>query len=82
MIRTSPVPDASYVVSRNDLDEAAGLYVADFNESAVEEEDVGWVPGDPFCCAFPFDCACTTAWVSVFVDIQPEFCESCQFIPF
>ena len=36
MIRASAIPDASHVVSRNDLNEAAGLYVADFDESAVE----------------------------------------------
>jgi len=78
--RASAVPDASYIVSGDDLDEAAGLHVADFNESAVEEEDVGWVPCGSLCCAFPLYCAYTT-WVSMFVDIQPELCESYQFIP-
>ena len=80
VIRASTIPDTSYVVSGDDLDEAARLYVADFNESAVEEKDVRWVPGDPLCCSFPLDCGYTTTRVSVFVDIQPKFCEGCQFI--
>jgi len=69
MVCASAIPYTSYVVSGDDLDEAAGLYVTDFNESGVEEEDVWWMPCDPLCCAFPFDCAYTTTWVSVFVDI-------------
>jgi hypothetical protein len=81
VVRASAVPDASHVVSGDYLDEATGLYVADFDESAVEEEDVGWVPGDPLCCPFPLDCAYPTTWVSVFVDIQPELCESYQLVP-
>ena len=81
VVRASTVPDASYVVSGDDLDEAAGLYVADFNKLVVGEEDVGWMSRDPFCCGFSLDCAHMTTWASVFVDIQPELCESCQFIP-
>jgi len=69
VIRASAVPDASHVVSGDDLDEAAGLYVANLDESAVEEEDVGWMPGNPLCCAFPLDCAYATAWVTMFVDV-------------
>jgi len=72
MVRASAVPDASHFVSGDDLNEAAGLYVTDFDESAVEEENVGCMPGDPLCCAFPLDCTYTTAWISVFVDVQPE----------
>ena len=73
VIRASAVPDTSHVVSGDDLDETACLNVSDLDESAVEEEDVGWVPGDSLCCAFPLDCAYATARISVFVDIQSEF---------
>ena len=72
LIRASAVPDASHVVSGDDLNETTGLDMSDLNESAVEKEDVRWVPGDPFRCALPLDCANASAWVSVFVYVQPE----------
>jgi hypothetical protein len=75
-VRASAVPGTSHVVSGDDLDEAASLYVPDLDKSAVEEEDIWWMPGDPFCCAFPLYCADTT-WVSVFIDVQPELCVNC-----
>jgi hypothetical protein len=74
LVRASAVPDASHLIPGDHLDQSAGLYVANFNESAIEEQDVGWVPGNSFCRSFPLDCTHTTAWISVFVDIQPEFC--------
>jgi len=40
---TSVVPDVLRTISGDDF-AAAGPYVADFNESAVEEVDMGWVP--------------------------------------
>ena len=40
VVRASAVPGVSYIVPGDDLNETAGLYVADFNEPAVEEEDV------------------------------------------
>ena len=78
MIRASPVPDASHVVSGDNLDEATGLDVSDLNESAVEEEDVGRMPGDSFRRAFPLDRTYATAWVSMFVDVQSELYEGYQ----
>ena len=80
MVRASAVPDASHVVPGDDLDKTAGLNVADFDESTVEEQDVGRMPGNPLRCAFPFDCTHTTTWVSVFVDIQPELCGHDQIV--
>ena len=71
--RASAVPGAPNVVPRNDLDEAAGLDVANFNESTVKEEDIWWVPGNSLCSPFPLDCTRSTTWVSVVVDVQPEF---------
>ena len=55
VVRASIVSVASYVGSRDDLNETAGLYIAGFNEPAVEEEDVRCVPCDPLCCAFLLD---------------------------
>ena len=55
------------------MDEAAGLDVSDLDEFAVEEEDVGRMPGDSLCCAFPLDRTYAGAWVAVFVDVQSEF---------
>jgi len=75
VVRASVVPDALHVISGDDLDEAAGLHVSDLDESAVEEEDVGWVPGDPLCSAFPLD-RTYIARVSMFVDVQPKLCEN------
>jgi len=60
MVCASAIPDTLYVISGDDLDEVAGLYVTDFNESGVKEEDVWWMTCDPLCFAFPFDCAYTT----------------------
>ena len=80
MTRASAIPDASHVVSGDDLDEAASLYVADFDELTVEKEDVWWMPGHPFCRSFPLDCAYATAWVSMFVDIQPKLCGNCELV--
>ena len=73
VIRASAVPDASHVVSGDDLDEAAGLDVSDLDESAVEEENIGCVPGDSLCCTFPLDRTYAAAWVTVFVDVQSVF---------
>jgi len=80
VIRASPVPGASHVISGDGLHEAAGLYVADLNESAVEEEDVGWMPGNPLCSAFPLD-RTSMGRVCVFVDIQPKLCENYEHVP-
>lgn len=74
LIRASVAPDASNIVPGNYLGEAAGFYVANFNESIIEQEDVGWVPGNSLRCSFPLDFTHTRTWVSLFVDIQPEFC--------
>ena len=74
VIRASAVPDASHFVPGDDLDEAAGFYVANLNEPAIEEENVWWVPGNSFRRSFPLDRTHTATRVSVFVDIQPEFC--------
>ena len=74
LTRASSVPDASHIVPGNNLNEAAGLYVANLNESAIEQEDVGWVPGNSLRRSFPLNCAHATAWVSMFVDVQSEFC--------
>jgi hypothetical protein len=77
VVRASAVPGTSHVVSGDDLDEAASLYVPDLDKSAVEEEDVWWMPGDPLCCAFPLYRTDTTTWVSVFIDVQSELCVNC-----
>ena len=74
VIRAPTIPDASHVVARDDLNEAAGLDVSDLDESAVEEENVGRMPGNSLCRAFPLDRTYATAWVSVFVDVQSELC--------
>ena len=47
--------------------------MSDLDEFAVEEEDVGRMPGDSLCCAFPLDRTYAGAWVAVFVDVQSEF---------
>jgi len=72
VIGAPAVPYTSNIISGNDLDEAAGLDVSDLDESAVEKEDVGWVPGNSLCCAFPLDRTYVTDWVSIFVNVQPE----------
>ena len=69
VIHASAVPGALHAVPGDDLDEAARPYVADFDELAVEEENVWWMPGDPLRCAFPLNYTCVTAWVTVIVDI-------------
>jgi len=66
------VPYTSNIISGNDLDEAAGLDVSDFDESAVEKEDVRRVPGNPLCRAVPFDRTYVTDWVSMLVDVKSE----------
>ena len=76
MIRASAVPYTSHIVSGNDLDKATSLDVSDLDESAVEKEDIGRVPGNPLCCAFPLDRTYTAAWISVLVDVQSELCGS------
>lgn len=68
-VRAPAVPDASHIVSGDDLDEAAGFNMSDLDEFVVEEEDVGRVPGGPLRCALPLDCTCGTAWVSMFVNV-------------
>ena len=69
LVRASAVPDASHIVPGDHLDKATGLYVANLNESAVEEEDVGRVPGNSLRRSFPLDRTHTTTWVSVFIDV-------------
>jgi hypothetical protein len=71
----APIPDASQVVSGDDLAQPPGFDVAHFDEARVEDEDVWWVPGDVLRCAFPFDGTLCTTWVAVPVHIQPELCE-------
>lgn len=72
------IPDAPYVIPGDDLDESASLHVTDFYESAVEEEDIGRVPGNPLRGAFPLNCAHATTWVPVFVNVQSELYEDRQ----
>ena len=72
VIRAPAIPCTSHIISRNDLDEPAGLDVSDLDESTVEKEDVGRVPGNPLCCAFPLDRTYATAWVPMCVNVQPE----------
>lgn len=67
-VRASAIPGASYVVPTDDLDQTAGLYVTDFDEPTIEEEDVGRVPRDLLCFSFPLDCPHTRR-IPVFVDI-------------
>jgi len=74
VIRAPSVPYTSHIISGNDLDEPAGPDVSDLDESTVEKEDVGWVPGNPFCYPFPLDRICATAWVSMLVNVQSELC--------
>jgi len=81
VIRAPAVPYASHTISKNDLDEATGLDVSDLDESAVEKEDIGRVPGNPLHCAFPLDRTHTAAWVSVAVNVQPKLYGSYQLVP-
>ena len=71
---SAPVPDASQVVSGDDLAKPPGFDVSHFDEARVKDEDVWWVPGDVLGSAFPFDGALGTTWVAMAVHIQPELC--------
>ena len=73
VIRAPPIPYTSHIISENDLDEPASLDVPNLDESAIEKEDVGRVPGNSLCCSFPLDHSYATAWVSMIVDVQSEF---------
>ena len=81
LVRTSAIPGATNIISGDGLDETASFNVANFDESAVKEQDVGRMPGNPLRCAFPLDCTHMTAWVSMFVDIYPELWGCRQIVP-
>lgn len=80
VIYVSPIPDASDFVSRDDLDEMAGICVANLDELAIEEQDMRWIPDDPISCALPPNRISTTR-VSMFVDIQPKLCGRRLILP-
>jgi hypothetical protein len=68
-LRTPAVPDATYVVSGNNLREAAGLNVADLNEAAIKEEYVGLMPCNTLSSTFPFDSGRRARGVSMAVNV-------------
>ena len=63
------IPGALDIISCNYLGKIAGICMADFNELSVEEQDVGWVPSNPLCLAFPLNCHCLVTWLSMLVNI-------------
>lgn len=64
---------APQIISRDNLDEMAGVCMTDFDESAVEEEDIRMISDGPLHRAFPLDRVSATR-VPVTVDIQPKHC--------
>ena len=66
------VPEAPYVVSRYDLGESAGFDMANFDESAVEQEDVGMMHSNLLHGAFPLNYLIGATELPMFVDVQAE----------
>jgi hypothetical protein len=49
------IPDTADIVSGDDLREAACFHMTDFDESAVEQQNVRQVQCNTLCSAFPLD---------------------------
>lgn len=71
--RSSSIPDASEVVTRDDLAQPPSFNMSHLNESRVKYKDVWRVPCDVFGSAFPLDGPFCATRVTVAVYIQPEF---------
>jgi hypothetical protein len=70
---TAAVPDASDIVSRDDLRQPPRVNVPDFDEARVEEEDIGRMACDTLGRTFPFNDNARTDRIAVLVDMQTEF---------
>lgn len=76
----SAIPYATDVVSWDDLRETTGLDVSDLDEPCVEQENIGRVPRDMFCCAFPLDGSHAPTRITVTIDIEAELCHSVSHV--
>ena len=52
---TATIPRASNFIARDDLCQAPGCDMSDFDEARVEQEDIRRMEGDALCCSFPFN---------------------------
>ena len=68
-VRPPTIPDAADVVTRDDLRETTCLDVTNFNEPAVEQQDVGGMPCNPFSSSFPFNRSGLPAGVTMSINI-------------
>ena len=57
----------------DNLAEPTSLAMSDFNEAAVEKENIGWVPGDPFSFTFPFNCVNKPTGITASVNVKTKF---------
>ena len=71
---TAAVPDTADVVARNNLCKTTCFDVSDLDEAAVEQEDVGRMPCDMLCCAFPLDGSNRAAGISVAINVEAKLC--------
>ena len=81
MTRASAVPDAPHIVPGDYLNETARFDVANFDKPSIEEQDIGWVPGDPFRRAFPLDYTRTRTRVPICINVHSELWGRRQIAP-
>ena len=66
------IPNAPNVVAGNDLGEATRFDVPDFDEAAVEQEDIWWVPGHMLRSTLPLDSADRTTGITMTINIKSK----------
>lgn len=73
LVEPATIPYAVDVVPRDDLREPACLQMSDFDETRVEEKDVGIVKRDAVGCSFPLHGTGPATGLPFLVDVHTEF---------